>query len=232
MPHGHSAIDSLIALTALRKYQAGGEVVGSIPQGMVSAPAVSTQYAHGEIDKLLIDTQKSSLKDFLREAFPDKDSPEGTDYGKVLTQLVEESGSPVIKQIRGGEWEAMYGQPLSSGRVPGGWFSQDVGSPTKWQRQGSFNWPVDTLYVSPGNVGDLIEELAHQQQFKKADMTPAELEQYRAELNKRGAEEEALYGDYRRYDVPGTVEYEAHKEISPRIYEREMELLDRYRSLP
>jgi len=26
MPHGHSAIDSLIALTALRKYQAGGEV--------------------------------------------------------------------------------------------------------------------------------------------------------------------------------------------------------------
>ena len=26
MPHGHSAIDSLIALTALRKYQIGGEV--------------------------------------------------------------------------------------------------------------------------------------------------------------------------------------------------------------
>ena len=223
-----SNLDNLLTSASLRRYQGGGGVVGSIPQEMFSVPAVSTQYAHGEIDKLLVDTQKSSLKDFFREAFPDEDSPESTDYGKVLTQLVEESGSPVIKQIRGGEWESLYGQPLSSGRVPGGWFSQDVGSPTKWQRQGSFNWPVDTLYVSPGDTDVLLEELAHQQQYKKADMAPAELEQYRAELNKRAAAEESLYGDERRYDVPGTIEYEAHTEISPSIRERAMGLFRRY----
>ena len=45
MPHGHSAIDSLIALTALRKYQAGGAVVH---ESLPMTKEYSTDYPVGD----------------------------------------------------------------------------------------------------------------------------------------------------------------------------------------
>ena len=95
---------------------------------------------------------------------------------------------------------------------PLAYFSEDTRDPSL------ASWPVDTVTMRPGNVEDLLAELAHQRQF---NVSPEE----RKLLNTRFDSERELYPS--PHDVPGTLEWEAHTgKYEPEVKERFETLLD------
>ena len=78
----------------------------------------------------------------------------------------------------------------------------------------------DTLNVRPGNINDFIEELSHAIQYNprtKDGEYRDRLGSIRDSLKFSAYNQMKEYGDY-RYIEPGTVEYQAHQEIAPSIW--------------
>jgi len=80
-----------------------------------------------------------------------------------------------------------------------------------------YGWD-NTLNISPGDVGDFQAELAHASQVEKKGRDVM-IKQYTGEIEKYG---HPLVGEKKKrsekmYDVPGTMEYEAHSEIQPEL---------------
>ena len=180
-------------------------------QKMAPAKAVSTGVAHDEIDTLLVkdELRTQSLLDFIGNAISTVPgiNAEETSYGKAIAQLVKEHGSPVIRQK---EWSGFEDDPPA-------YFSQDLRDPTL------ASWPVDTATTTPGNVEDLLAELAHQRQFNVSS-------EERKLLDTRFASERELYPS--PHDVPGTLEWEAHTgKYEPEVKERFATLLDSLQSI-
>lgn len=81
------------------------------------------------------------------------------------------------------------------------------GSPNARDERASFlfnrNYPnqPDTLSIDKGNIGHYLAEMAHAQQFTTLD---------RDSLNVENTLQRHDHGDDDVYDVPGTVEYDAH----------------------
>mgnify|MGYP005812780175 CR=1 FL=1 len=177
---------------------------------MAPAKAVSTGVAHDEMDTLLArdELRTQSLLDFIRNAVSTVPgiNPEETSYGKAIAQIVKEHGSPVVRQRE----PQTYGGFIPDD--PLAYFSEDTRDPSL------ASWPVDTVTMRPGNVEDLLAELAHQRQF---NVSPEE----RKLLNTRFDSERELYPS--PHDVPGTLEWEAHTgKYEPEVKERFETLLD------
>ena len=185
---------------------------------MEPAKAVSTGVAHDEMDTLLVkdELRTQSLLDFIGNAISTVPgiNAEETSYGKAIAQLVKEHGSPVIRQK---EWSGIVNGKLIDDHDPPAYFSQDARDPSL------ASWPVDTLTTTPGNVEELMAELAHQRQF---NVSPEE----RNLLNTRFISERELYPS--PHNVPGTVEWEAHTgRYEPEVKERFATLLDSLQSI-
>ncbi len=221
---------------------------------MAPAQAVSTGVAHDEIDSLIYKKKEiePSLLDFIRRAVSTVEGlePEDTSYGRAIAQLVGESYSPHIKQM-GLEGFKKYGKvtkrerPLSEWqkgeREKHGWTrftSVDAGD--IWQKEldkktgkwyttrprAFFRTDVDaspsikdTAFTTPGNLDELLSELSHAVQYG-----PLGINEVR-ELGSRRIKEKKKYGED-AYDIPTTMEYEAHGEIEPLLRKRFETLLD------
>ena len=135
-----------------------------------------------------------------------------------------------LAQVHGPEaYEALlelgqkYGSPYVSINDKPGFFDPEYpeGSPNAGKYRPTFN-PFTgnmTLGDSPGNLDDAyIAELAHRKQWLDKGPTDFQLRGIKLfpriiknflDPNKKGYEEE--------YDIPGSIEYEAHKEIEPKL---------------
>ena len=130
----------------------------------------------------------------------DKDLHEDT-----LDSLWKVAGEPYIKQYPPGglmeAWKEKYDNPQT-------W---DRAFATQGAKTGllgtTFNTEPDTIHVTMGDVSDTVAELPHPYQYKLARENGT-----LDELNQRSDEERRLHGE-KRYDIPGTVEHEAHKVI-------------------
>ena len=181
--------------------------------GTETTKAVSTGVAHDEIDTLILKdrVRSESLLDFIKNAIATVPGvkPEETTYGRAIAQLVKEHGSPVIRQK---EWS---GEPDDAPA----YFEEDLRDPSL------SSWPVDTVTTTPGDVSDLISELAHQRQF---NVSPEE----RAKLNLRFQLENELYKPKYPHDFEGTLEWEAHTgKWEPQVKERFETILDSLQSI-
>ena len=79
----------------------------------------------------------------------------------------------------------------------------------------------DTLNVRPGNINDFIEELSHAIQYiprTKDGEYRENMSAIRDSLRFFARHQSENIGDY-RYIQPGTVEYQAHSEIAPSIWD-------------
>ena len=245
MPHGHSAIDSLIALTALRKYQAGGPI--------------EDKSATASIDNLITDNEqtkewpfkKRSLRSRIREAagqlselpifenkyydlfktpldkfqalFPENgemgwrdDSGQwNTVDSKTLQKLWRKAGAPMI-EVRD------YKRSMAAPREFA--FSDE---PNKLQQAMGYLFGVPRVIQarSPfggerGDAGDVVSELAHQIHFedpKKYGHTRKSMieDMYKSVTSREGMSPEEERAGF--YDRPGTMEYLAHREIEPQL---------------
>ena len=85
------------------------------------------------------------------------------------------------------------------------------------------------MHIRPGNIDDFVEELAHAVQYnpRKKDGEYRKVVHYsnvfkqniRDSLNRQGGRQVYKYGQ-KRYDIPGTTEYEAHEVIAPSIWNK------------
>ena len=245
MPHGHSAIDSLIALTALRKYQEGGPV--------------EDKSATASIDNLIADNElkkewpfkKRSLRSHIRQAagqlselpiFENKyydlfktplDKfqalfPEGGEMGwrddsgqwntvdsKTLQKLWRKAGAPMIE---------VRDTPRSMAAPREFAFSD---APNKLQQAMGYLFGVPRVIQARGHfggergdAGDVVSELAHQIHFedpKKYGYTRKSMieDMYKSVTSREGMSPEEERASV--YDRPGTMEYLAHREIEPRL---------------
>ena len=224
MAHGHSAIDNLIASTALRKYQKGGKV----------------------------DTAGESFErfweNFSKEGVPSYGVGKDEPSKELLHQAWKKSGSPYIKEMdlegfkkygltyeMGGEEHPraffMTAEPerkiniknllpnIARSLIPGpAGAAYRLASPrrpiTEWQRV-----PTDTTYIQPGNLDELISELGHAGQH--APLTQEQL----WEMDKRYTQEKEKYGDILSaeergmYGQEGTIEHEAHSVREPALWD-------------
>ena len=230
---------------------------------MEPTQAVSTGVAHDEINSLIYKKKEiePSLLDFIRKSVSTVEGiePEDTAYGRAITQLIEESYSPHIKQM-GLEGFKKYGQVTKRERPPSEWQKEQrkkhgwtrftsVDAGDIWQKEldkKTGKWyttrpraffktdrqriegkkdglwestGTDTTAITPGNLDELISELSHQMQYG-----PLKIEQ-RKSLEKRRRKEKKEYGED-VYDIPNTMEYEAHSVIQPTIQKRFETLLD------
>ena len=111
MPHGHSAIDSLIALTALRKYQAGGEVSPTWGEKFVK------MFPSKHKDPERAAEQQRALTDVIDFFAPQSAAEAGLMLaaGPVLGKVAKASRGPLKKLYRGVEkWHR--GKMVKGGR--------------------------------------------------------------------------------------------------------------------
>ena len=149
--------------------------------------------AHGAIDSI-IDLFKTNeeieFKNLLKYANIKSDSKDAN----ILKSYMEKAGMPYIKSYEDA------------------WPSFKKGKRAKGE--------PDTLNVRPGNIDDFIEELAHAIQYNprtKDGEYRDRLGSIRDSLKFSAYNQMKEYGDY-RYIEPGTVEYQAHQEIAPSIW--------------
>ena len=151
-------------------------------------------------------------------------SARNTPIGEALQIMQEEYGNPHIYQ------NPLIGQEV---KIDGKWkyiapsFKDDERDPS------SPGWPRDTIQIGTGNKDHYLGEIAHVLQYM--DKTPAE----RDSINRE--HEQAIDNDLvimtspvgkdtvdtkKRYDIPGTLEYEAHELLEPKAIKRFEGLLD------
>ena len=148
-----------------------------------------------------VDSSFQSMKDHIWErakSFDDFEgamSPEGLEY---LRELHEKYGSPYIQQRTEGDGGVRMFDQSTPYFVPG---------------QGN---DPDTLGVWLGRQrDDFIEEIAHSAQYRPKGLLDISL---RDSLQEASIDQFDKYGTD-TYETPGTVEYQAHKEISPKMFE-------------
>ena len=259
MPHGHSAIDNLIALTALRKYQKGGKVDTAEESferfwGNYYKPSPKGKYGEGpdvNVSKeLLYQAWKESGSPYIKEMDLEGFKNYGVTFEKEVPRP-EGIPSNVTALGRGEEnlWESRYdpetdkwyertpraffrtaepeqktniknllpelGKALLPGPIGQLYRAASPRAPiTELQRV-----PTDTTYIQPGNLSDLVAELAHAGQY--APLTQEEV----WEMDKRHAQEREKYGDSLSADERGmygqerTVEHEAHSVREPALWD-------------
>ena len=221
MPHGHSAIDNLIALTALRKYQTGGEVPQSEVLPLTDAPISKTQKIQDFLTKI---TEGVPLVDWLyhspEESF-EKHIGSGASFrsasnksdlyltGDDVKELWRQAGKPRVKthkkagkmsgagffKPKGYKWD--FGQ-----RTPAALFDKLLGS--------------DKIYIPEGFGADVaVSELAHAMRFKD----PKRYSKYetRHDLLMGKGTEHAGGFDKSLYETEGTDEYQTHKVVEPML---------------
>ena len=150
----------------------------------------------------------------------DKGSYDGSVHEETLDSLWDVAGRPFVKQYPPGElmetWKEKYDRPQTFDRA--------------FMTQGKKMVPVqireifhedkivtthetepDTLHVRMGDVSDIIAELPHVLQYKKARENGT-----LDDLNKKSDEERALHGEA-RYKIKGTFEHEAHEVIEKQL---------------
>ena len=239
MPHGHSAIDNLIALTALKKYQEGGEVSQSGVPSLTDAPISRTQRVQDFLTKI---TEGVPLVDWLyhspEESF-DKSIGSGASFrsasnksdlnltGDDVKELWRQAGKPRVKthkksgkmsgagffKPKGYRWD--FGQ-----RTPAALFDKLLGS--------------DKIYIPEGFGADVaVSELAHSMRFKD----PKRYSKYdtRRDLLMGKGTEHAGGFDKSLYGREGTDEYQTHKVVEPMLrkwlienYGKDEAALDKY----
>ena len=89
MENGHSAIDRLTALAALKKYQ--------------SEPAVSTRTSTDFIKNPIVERERprEDIAEFLSNAIATtpETMPEDTEYGRALIDMLKDYGNPIINEM-------------------------------------------------------------------------------------------------------------------------------------
>ena len=185
---------------------------------MATTQAVSTGVAHDEINSLMDkdDMRPTTLKFIQNAIAATKDTKaEDTSYGQAIAQLVKEYGNPFLKQQ---EW--------TDRNQHRAYYQTDRRHPM------SSNWPVDTVLTQPGNVDNLLDELAHQEQYTPVKANRKNnllLSDFRDALHLRSMQEDDAYSSIYAagpYSVPGTVEHQAHSVIQPTVQKRFETLLD------
>jgi len=185
---------------------------------MAPAQAVSTGVAHDEIDKLIdTDEMRPTTLKFIENAIATTGNIKKKDtfFGQALAKIIKEYGNPFIKQQ---EW--------TDRNQHRAYYKTDKRHPM------SSNWPVDTVLTQPGNVDNLLHELAHQEQYtpiKANRKNNLLLSDFRDELHLRSMQEDDEYSSIYAagpYSVPGTVEHQAHSVIHPTVQKRFETLLD------
>ena len=238
MAHGHSAIDNLIASTALRKYQEGGEV--SRPGAdwlealqLQSTFADKTAVASGEEDPVLYAKQdeeaetrrNKTIDDFTQSVLASSEYKKGSEKYELFHSLLddavrkvwEQSNRPFIRDFSSlQDYNSQY-DPTDKGWIENrrAFFKLDE------RPQGAPNYPVDTLTVPSGNLEHLLAEIAHAKQFGVPDL------EKRKALEARHSREKTHFGED-VYRLPGTVEYEAHSILEPEILKQFLELSEKY----
>jgi len=220
MPHGHSAIDSLIALTALRKYQAGGEVDQSAVPSLTDAPRSRTQKVQDFLTKItegvpLIDwlyhsPEESFDKQLGRGAFRGESTDESA--GLWLTsddvkELWKQAGKPRVKTHK------------KKGKMSGAGFFKPRGYKWDYGRRNPLTLldkllGSDKIYVPQQFGTDVaVSELAHAMRFKD----PEKYSKYgtRHELMMGKGTEHVGGFDKSLYEREGTDEYQTHKVVEP-----------------
>jgi len=160
-----------------------------------------------DIKNLRLHGLASEMQDFLSQSkrMPSSQVRTGTRTGSInpferetLWQQWMTHGKPSVKQIGLEEWT---GPVFKSGKP-----------------RAHYGWD-NTLNISPGNVQDFLAELSHASQVSKKGKKTM-IEQYRGEVEKYGhpSSEEPGKRSEKMYDVHGTMEYEAHSEIEPKLW--------------
>ena len=212
---------------------------------------VSTGTAHDAIDNF-IDKPNKSVIDFIKSNISTVGglNPEDTSLGKAITQIVQERGNPYIMpihsaheinpQVNTKEYKDYMKERYGTTVPDTTWIKymtnkHDLPSFHLDERKGAGDsfFPVDTVTVPFGedfifNKGTseeesldpirlLLEELTHQQQYQGSS-------KLRRLAEIRRDREMRVFDD--PHETPGTQEWEAHKEIYPKIRKRFETLLD------
>ena len=167
-----------------------------------STKAVSTGFAMDDINDIIDEEEiESSLLSFINSSVSTSGDlkAKNTSIGQAIIKLMGEYGDPVIQQYEYNK----YSRPQM--RIDLRPYHQ--------------NNPVDTIRVNMGSIPDLIEELSHVKQYATDPLS-------RVAIAKRNISENLELGDKPRYSTPGTVEYQAHREIEPIIKKRFVTLMD------
>jgi len=192
---------------------------------------VDSQEYKDMLDKGLVGTMegdrfwgnKSTLKPIVIYNSKDKGTQEFYD------KLLKNEDNDVYASIL--ELGKRYGSPYVSLKDKAGWFDAKYheDSPNANEFRPSFN-PITGNINLGSNSKDLIEdyisELAHRKQWLDKGFTDFQLRgikqlpriiKNKLDVNKKGYEEE--------YDIPGSIEYEAHTDIEPMLRDEYMDLL-------
>ena len=221
-----------------------------LQQLMTPAAPDATGFAHDEINKLIHKKKEiePSLRDFIRANISTVEGlkPEDTSYGRAIAQIVEEHGSPYIMptHVRKGKTpiittqsykdyvKEVYGTTLSDTTwMPYTSYKHAIPAHTYDKRElaGDRYPAVDTVSVPFGedftypdkksytSIRLLLEELAHTKQWQGS-------KGFRKFQSDRMLEEKSKFDD--PHETPGTLEWEAHKEMYPEIRKRFETLLD------
>jgi hypothetical protein len=135
-------------------------------------------------------SEEKQFENLLKDANIELDSEVST----ILKSYMEKAGMPYIK---------------SSENV---WPTFKKGKRAKGE--------PDTLNVRHGNISDFVEELSHAIQYnprKKSGEYRDNISTVRDSIRYEAINQMKKHGKD-RYDIPGTVEYEAHKKIAPEIW--------------
>ena len=146
---------------------------------------------------------ESSLLSLLKAAGFEEDDLQA----RAISQVSKESYSPYVKQM-----EYDLKNVFLTARP---YFRTDKNSQP---------FIKDTVYVQPGNLDNLFEELAHSVQYGNLSTEDVKALGARTRLEKKE------YGED-RYNMPNTMENEAHRLIEPALLDRYKTILDSLRSV-
>lgn len=209
----------------------------SIAANELLEPMLAKGFFKGHLER----ETKGSVQNFLEKLIGKE---EGFDYSnltyrKAIEQLVKESGSPYINVMDEDEWGDRVrfessGKPRAHATFSkDDRFSEELG---EWKnipggRQASWEYVLDngkgirtkpdTMHVTP-DLGDLISELGHAEQFK--NLSPEEFWEKisRVKSEKKSEEETGIS----RYIGDETIEGYAHNVLEPLKRKRFETLLD------
>jgi hypothetical protein len=247
MQHGHSAIDNLIAMSFLRGYQGGGEVLqpedrnGGVPS-LTDAPISRTQKFQDFLTKI---TEGVPLIDWLyhspEESF-DKSIASGSSFkprsdksdlyltSDDVKELWKQAGKPRVKTHK------------LSGKMSGAGYFEPKGHKWDYGRRNPMALlgkllGSDTIYIPEGwgksGTDVAISELAHSMRFKD----PKRYSKYetRHDLLMGKGTEHAGGFDKSLYGRAGTDEYQTHEVVEPKLrkwlmenYGKDAAALDEY----
>jgi hypothetical protein len=127
----------------------------------------------------------------------------GQNVTEFLDSLWQKGGSPYIKHADPYERPSGWRRAWNKGELL--WEKPHIRASYKTAK----NAP-DTLRIAQGNLDHFLAEMSHAIQFEG----PQELKD---SLSKANLRQKRKHGDFESYGIPGTVEFEAHEEIQPKL---------------